>query len=620
MINDREKIISYLLSKESEDINHLAQSFHLSKEKVNNYIQDINSRFGEALILSSGGERVRLVKVNYEQTFNTFRLSTVKDFNSVTYRVSYILFKLTEAEGYIIINDLADEMNVSRSTLNNDLRKAKSISRKYSCKIFGIPNKGIKIQGSEFNIRLLLIYEIFEELDLSFILRPKVEESLVDVNLFYELDNFRRKLFFKSFAISIYRQLKGFILTEPIPLYKNFEADSNVLQYLIRSANRTMNSIEIDFISFPINTRNSSFVLDFTNQENVELLNFLVEEMLNEVKKEFVIEIDHPLFFSKVKAHLLFLINRLIFKLPNTEVFSQDLKIRFPLAYELANISLKVLSDKFELTVTDVDISYFSIYFAIVLNERNMTDARNDIDIENIAIITNYGIGFFELFSKQIKDIIGENVKMKHFNSMALAEKNLTKYNLIFTTESIPLSVDLPIVRIKSLFTSQDVIHEQINEIITRQHSSIIDDDKIDFDFVRIDPSKSYRDNMSSIINNLVKSDKVSDSLEGNFLSKDNERSMLYENGIAFPHLTDDKAKKMLLIFGTNKDSKGSDLNLLIFLVLKPLLSRDEEKVLTSIYNLIFSIIRDENLVEKAMNISDAQEFYKLVEEVVLNG
>lgn len=381
-----------------------------------------------------------------------------------------------------------------------------------------------------------------------------------------------------------------------------------------------MNSIEIDFISFPINTRNSSFVLDFTNQENVELLNFLVEEMLNEVKKEFVIEIDHPLFFSKVKAHLLFLINRLIFKLPNTEVFSQDLKIRFPLAYELANISLKVLSDKFELTVTDVDISYFSIYFAIVLNERNMTDARNDIDIENIAIITNYGIGFFELFSKQIKDIIGENVKMKHFNSMALAEKNLTKYNLIFTTESIPLSVDLPIVRIKSLFTSQDVIHEQINEIITRQHSSIIDDDKIDFDFVRIDPSKSYRDNMSSIINNLVKSDKVSDSLEGNFLSKDNERSMLYENGIAFPHLTDDKAKKMLLIFGTNKDSKGSDLNLLIFLVLKPLLSRDEEKVLTSIYNLIFSIIRDENLVEKAMNISDAQEFYKLVEEVVLNG
>ena len=293
---------------------------------------------------------------------------------------------------------------------------------------------------------MLLIYEIFEELDLSFVLKPKVEDALVDVNLYYELDNFRRKLFFKTFAVTVYRHEKGRQLTESIPLYKNFEADSKVLKNLFQSTTHDLARIEIDFISFPINTRNSSFISDFGNQANVDLLHSLVEEMLDEVKKEFVIEIDHEKFFSKVKAHLLFLINRLIFKLPNTEVFSQDLKIRFPLAYELAKNSLKVLSDKFDLTVTDVDISYFSIYYAIVLSERNMTNSKSDMKIEHIAIITNKGIGFFELISKQIKDIIGGNIRMDHFNSMSVAEQDFMKYQLIFTTETIPIALNLPII------------------------------------------------------------------------------------------------------------------------------------------------------------------------------
>lgn len=620
MINDRDKMIGYLLKRETVSINHLAETFHMSEDKVHYYIEEIELCYKDVLSLSGDGKQVQLEAFDSSRLFHKFRLNSVHDFNSVSYRVAYILFKLSEADGYLMINDLADEMMVSRSTLNNDLRKAKKLARTYSCKIMGIPNKGIRLEGSEFNIRLLLIYEIFEELDLSFVLRPKVEDALVDVNLYYELDNFRRKLFFKNFAVTVYRHEKGRQLTESIPLYKNFEADSKVLKNLIQSTTHDLGSIEIDFISFPINTRNSSFISDFGNQANVDLLHSLVEEMLDEVKKEFVIEIDHEKFFSKVKAHLLFLINRLIFKLPNTEVFSQDLKIRFPLAYELATISLKVLSDKFDLTATDVDISYFSIYYAIVLSERNMTSTNSDMKIEHIAIMTNKGIGFFELISKQIKDIIGGNIKMDHFNSMSIAEQDFMKYQLIFTTETIPIALNLPIIRIKSLFTSQEVIHEQINEVITRQNYSVMDGNEVDFESVSIDPAKTYRENMTAIIADLVKRDKVSDTLEDVFIKKDDTRSMLYEDGIAFPHVIDEKADNILLIFGTNKEHRDSEVKLLIFLILKPELSRDEEKVLTSIYNLIFSIIRDKELVEKAMAISNAQDFYKLVEEVVLNG
>jgi lichenan operon transcriptional antiterminator len=97
------------------------------------------------------------------------------------------------------------------------------------------------------------------------------------------------------------------------------------------------------------------------------------------------------------------------------------------------------------------------------------------------------------------------------------------------------------------------------------------------------------------------------------FLDKEQVSSMIYDNGVAFPHLTDKTTKKLNLTLGFLMPSTGK-LKLIFFLLIPEELDQKDEDKLMKLYDQIFSIIGDAQLVGKILSTGrdDTQSGYGL--------
>lgn len=537
---------------------------------------------------------------------------TIKyDFNDVDCRIAYLLYRLIDTGDYLNIMQLSESMNVSKGTVNNDLKKAKVLLKKYNAKIVGVPNKGIKISCSEFSKRLVLIYEVFDYFKTDIVLNNQMNEALESLAEYFKFSNSMALLFYKSTLITIDRLKKGNKLRENIPMYKNFVANDKEFIKIIKQI-EDIYEIEIcdrdiDFLSFPINTQNSFFGANIDNAINEEILFKIVKKMLDNVKENFMIGVDEYTFFKKIKYHLLFLINRLIFRFPMKDIFSDQIKNEYPLAYELAKISMNVLQKEYHLIGTKADISYLAVYFALILDEKEIA-YKNKNNERHVAVVTNSGRGTFELIQKQLREIIGLNSKIDFLTVSQLKNSEMSNYGLIFCTEDIANEVHYPSIKI-DVIIDQEYLIQKINEIREKNFDPIKSLMKIrNVKLLYLDGEKSYRDNVKEITNKLIEEDNVSLDIYDTFKSKDDISSMIYENGVAFPHLTDKKIDDFNLTIGIIKSNK-SELKIILFLLIPENMNKQQEKELLHIYDCIFTIISDKNLVLKLQNINKNYNF-----------
>lgn len=94
-------------------------------------------------------------------------------------RVFYILRRILTDDAYVKFDDLAQEIYVSLSTINQDIREVKRILEGYSLTVKSKPYHGICVEGSELNKRLCIAEYIFYN-DQVFIDQylDKIRESL----------------------------------------------------------------------------------------------------------------------------------------------------------------------------------------------------------------------------------------------------------------------------------------------------------------------------------------------------------------------------------------------------------------------------------------------------------
>jgi lichenan operon transcriptional antiterminator len=71
-------------------------------------------------------------------------------------RVLYILKSIIMSEDFIASEQLANELFVSKSTIDNDLKQVEKLLEKYDLKLFKKQNYGIKLVGDEIKIRFCL--------------------------------------------------------------------------------------------------------------------------------------------------------------------------------------------------------------------------------------------------------------------------------------------------------------------------------------------------------------------------------------------------------------------------------------------------------------------------------
>lgn len=593
-----------------------------SKDEVWNYVRELNNMYKNELKIdiAKNENKIMLSFYDKDKFYKNLYMRNTHDFNDFRCRIAYLFNELINKGTYLNILDLSDYMNVSRGTVNNDLRKAKSLLKKYNAEIVGVPNKGIKFNSNEFSKRLVLIYEVFDYFPSDILLNNKFMKLIESLANYYKIDSSTEYLLYKTIVVSICRIRGGNHLNFRIPMYKNFESNSEVLNNFIKKVERIFkikfSSEEIDFISFPINIRNSSHINAMNNSQNEELLFDIVSQMLKSVEEKFMIHIDEYDFFNQVKYHLLFLINRLTFKIPVKDIFSNQIKIRFPLAFELAKMSMNVLYEQYRLVGTMVDVSYLAVYFALILDERKSNHEKNKT-IKKVAVATNGGRGVFELIRRQLQEILGTNSQIDFLTVSDLVTKDTSEYGILFSTENIITDVHMPVIYINGII-DYTYLTRKINEIGNKEFSFIEDISKIvDFKVMHLDAENGYRNNVKIITNRLVEEGCVSNNIYQVFEEKDKQSSMIYENGVAFPHLTDKVIDKLSLTLGIIKPITDS-LKIIFFLVIPENMNSQQEDSLMKIYDQIFTIISKKELVNNLQYVNSLEDLYTLNERKLL--
>ena len=146
----------------SETVYHtseeLGELLGVSSKTVRTMVKTIKQELEQhgVLIEAKSRKGFRLVVTDREQFERLFHpQERERSFvpNTGEERVYYILVMLLSQVDYIKLEDIADELYVSKYTVTGDLHRVEVLLGEYSLEILRRPNYGIKITGRETDIR-----------------------------------------------------------------------------------------------------------------------------------------------------------------------------------------------------------------------------------------------------------------------------------------------------------------------------------------------------------------------------------------------------------------------------------------------------------------------------------
>ena len=191
----RQKDILILLSKSKEPVTSswIAKELGVSDRTIRNEIklmQQNPESVGFQIKSTRGlGYTIKIIDAelfsNILNEISTEENNLAGDFADKDTRVLYILRRLLLETGFIKLESFTEEMFVSLSTLQNDLKMVKEFLDKYNLKLINRPHYGSRVVGDEYMKRLCLSNLLLERNQEAFLKEDSLQ--LIDPKLFKKI-------------------------------------------------------------------------------------------------------------------------------------------------------------------------------------------------------------------------------------------------------------------------------------------------------------------------------------------------------------------------------------------------------------------------------------------------
>ena len=157
------RLLNILESSFSVQDQYILDVLKVSSKTISNEIKSLNELFEDCAYIENKNSNYNLYITKLEEYLKRKRsiYEANINFDSSKVRLVYIFKRLVSSSESTLIDDLAFEMIVSRTTLNTDLKKLNEIINSYNLVIKGKPNTGIKVVGLEKDIRIFILENIY---------------------------------------------------------------------------------------------------------------------------------------------------------------------------------------------------------------------------------------------------------------------------------------------------------------------------------------------------------------------------------------------------------------------------------------------------------------------------
>ena len=504
-------------------------------------------------------------------------------------RYENILKMLLFSNSYIKQFELAEIFHISESQINKDLPCVKEILASYDLNLISKPYYGMKIEGSEKNIRLAIKNEIGEDPNLfdddeNKELFNKIQ-TIID-NIDFGEDYYMPYVNFKNLVIHIYisilriRQKKFISLPKDIEskvtCCGEFDLANMIVNKLKDELNIDIPKQELVYITMHLIAKNTIRDQEKISTEILELSQQVIDEIYMVSRYDFRANID---FYFSLAIHLGPLINRIKYGFDMKNPILEDIKDN-KVPYLIATIAANTINEKYKTKLSEDEIGYLALHIMAAMNNNNLNKKK-------ILIVCGSGNSSAQIMKAQLNRQFKNNIEEIVITDLRnLKNINPNNYDLVISSVELDKCCDIPVVYVDIIFSKIDL--ENI---------------KIAFDDTRL--AKIYDIFSNSVF---IKAKKFKNKLEVlRFIAKTIEEKSGVDKEIALSQLKEREG-----LGQTNFDNvaiphilnpvKGDSYSIIIILD-KPIKWNKEE------VDLVYSLVIGENLGDMCLYYEKLGDF-----------
>lgn len=389
-------------------------------------------------------------------------------------RRSFIINKLIEINDYIKIDDIADELLVSRSTITKDICIVKKTIQKYNLCIKQKPNYGIRICGHEVDLRKPLCDSLFTNLQNSQMFYNYLDNFLTDsLTLEHGIIKIIKKYdikiddialcdFLINCLVGVMRIVKGYsIMSEPndyqyIKDTKEMKVAKEITDYISNKSSIEYNEYETINIGKLLICKSYSYNHYFYQENQVKEI---VNDILLNIEKETCIRFDNEDFIDYFSQY----VNNALIRIKYNEKIRTplflDVITNTPLAYGLAYITSDIFKKHVNKSFSRSELAAFAGFFNTELLKMQATKFK-------VLLISGLGGTYFDLLQLRLNESLSHKINIiKITNYYQLSNEDLHQYDLIISTVPIHKKLSIPHIHISHMVTLDDL--NKVNSYIS---------------------------------------------------------------------------------------------------------------------------------------------------------
>ncbi|MDN6164091.1 MAG: helix-turn-helix domain-containing protein, partial [Tetragenococcus halophilus] len=156
------RLLNRLVSAELPiSIKALSEEFQLSARTMRNEINELNDYLSQqdfplVYSLRGKGMKLQLNKKEEEMLLATLKADKKNEFLNREERILDLILAIGLAKDKVFLFHKEEEFQVSKSTVDEDMRRIRELLKEYGVNVLSIPKEGLILRGKEKSIRTML--------------------------------------------------------------------------------------------------------------------------------------------------------------------------------------------------------------------------------------------------------------------------------------------------------------------------------------------------------------------------------------------------------------------------------------------------------------------------------
>ncbi len=611
------QILDIMELRKTARLESLADKLDVGTKTIRNDIRELNQLLeGSALIESMSGKYAFFVLDEREFQKKKQLIYSQNDYmNSPAKRYGYILNRLMHEEEAVLIDDLADEICVGRTTINGDLKKLREMLESYQLQIVGKPNTGIHLSGEELKLRLFILEQLYDQVFETFLLDDDLDHMVNEYCQEYGLDYMTTQYFMRSYTLMMDRVLNEHPLGFLQEKYHELE-QTMAYRFAEKIITRTIEMFQIQipmeeilFLSLPIaGMRTSISQSDKQAMEISEEVAELVIKILNRIAYDMNFHISPTDLLDDFVYHINFMLNRLKYRFYIRNYALTEIREKYPLAYKMAELSKKVIEEQTNLVVVDDELGFLASYFSLFLEEQHHKNEKQT----KVGIVCAQGVIAGKLIEVRLRKMLPVQTEFE-----LLSEKEARKredFDLMISTSRKYESDTMSVIYLGEIFDEVEVLRQierlkylgHLNAPIKTGLNSLIATILEPEHFYVLAPELSYLEAILYMAEQLIQAGVLPADFKEALLRREEKSTMLFDKEIGFPHLQY-KGEKIVLAVGV-AERTGPGVRFVLFLALPQDLELND-RILIHIYNELLVISSEKELLDDIAKLKSGNAF-----------